>query len=148
MKQASIYLVVCTWVCTWTLGCAADARESAGPTRLISFSNEADTPAVLEVEGVRIEVIPPTSEQLSALTQESEGATESTTRINMELVKSPEPSGKGTWIWLSGQPLSVTNGVLRIGATSYGPAKTPDSVRVDATGVHINGELRGELPRH
>ena len=48
MKQASIFLVVCTLACTWTLGCAADARESAGPTRLISYSNEADSPAVTE----------------------------------------------------------------------------------------------------
>ena len=71
----------------------------------------------------------------------------STSRINMELVKSPEPSGKGTWIWLSGHPLSVTNGVLRIGETSYGTAKPQDSVRIDSQGVHVNDDLRGELPR-
>jgi hypothetical protein len=144
MKQASILvLLASTLVCA----CATDARENAASTRLISYSNEGSSPAVLEIEGVRIEVLAPVKDRLSAFQiPEPVGSTRATTRINMDLVDAPEPTGEGTWIWLSGEPLTVRSGVLRIGESSFGPVHPKDSVRIDPEGVHVNEDLRGELP--
>jgi hypothetical protein len=107
--------------------------------------------AVVEVEGVVIEISPSLKNGLSALTASGSAngsaTTRSVSRLNLDRIPEDETQiTHGCRLWLRGKRLRTEDGELLIGDQRYGRVQPGDAVRIDSEGVHVNGEMRGGLP--
>ena len=140
--------IVLTLVSLVLAACGQNYPKIPGETRVCLYGTDSPDPAQIEVEGIYMEVLPPVKDRLSALAinGSEDGSMRINLRLNMDLVSEEEPTVPGSWLWLGGHELYVRDGSLWIGDSVFGSVAKGDEVRIDAEGVHINGEHRGVLP--
>jgi hypothetical protein len=132
------------------VACAACSREAppaAGGPSAAAGANNAAKPA----EGASTPVIPTKRSASGAVT----GKTLSGVEIECDPALPERKSiagatvandGNGIVWTMRGHSIQIRNDVLEIDGARFGAVKAGDKVRVQADGVRVNGEVRGQLP--
>lgn len=128
--------------------CGGHHAAEAGPDLRVAFYDTSpDSDARVFVEGVEVEIAAELKMEMGWRFNSADGSTTTSILIvNSQLLPPAELESQEDRIWVVGHRLWVDGHELKLGETSYGEVPGDATVRIERTGVHVGGELRGALP--